>query len=321
MAFDGLVALGCDPEGLREHAPLPPGQPLRKVPFEVLADLIEAGARAVGDDAVGLRLAKPMDPDEHGILALLQFAAPDVATAVRYVERFQTIGFDSHHVQLRSDGAIEVAFRGPERPALRTLREWVLAEAQLAIATLSGEACVPERVDFEHPAPADTTPHAQRFGCPIRFGAPRTLLQLSPDVLARPVRSASGLFRSVFERQAQRLLDALPHHPTTASRVREALAAGLPDAASIEDTAAALRMSPRTLQRRLREEGTSHGEQLRAVRRALAAQCLREGTTIGEVAWRLGYASPASFHRAFRGWYGTTPSAFVAHGTAPSEPE
>ena len=84
---------------------------------------------------------------------------------------------------------------------------------------------------------------------------------------------------------------------------------GLPERASLQDIAEALRTSPRTLQRRLRGEGTSHGELLQRVRMELAAESLERGVAVGEIAWRLGYATPSSFHRAYRAWFGTTPAA------------
>jgi AraC-like DNA-binding protein len=70
-------------------------------------------------------------------------------------------------------------------------------------------------------------------------------------------------------------------------------------------------MSPRTLQRRLHEENTSHQQLLDELRRELAQRYLREPTiAIGETAFLLGFSEPSAFHRAFKRWTGTTPGTF-----------
>lgn len=71
--------------------------------------------------------------------------------------------------------------------------------------------------------------------------------------------------------------------------------------------AAKLHMSPRTLQRRLKEEGTSHEELLEGLRHTLAKLYLDKHLGIAEVSYLLGYANPTAFHRAFKRWTGHSP--------------
>jgi AraC-like DNA-binding protein len=69
-----------------------------------------------------------------------------------------------------------------------------------------------------------------------------------------------------------------------------------------------LHMSPRTLHRRLEEEGTSFRQVLTEVRRELAARHLSERRlAIGEIAFLLGFSEPSAFHRAFKRWTGHGP--------------
>jgi AraC-like DNA-binding protein len=76
----------------------------------------------------------------------------------------------------------------------------------------------------------------------------------------------------------------------------------------VDKLAADLRLSPRTLQRRLVEQGTSYQALLDDVRRETARRLL-SATDLdpGEIAFLLGFAELNSFTRAFRGWEGTTP--------------
>ena len=77
---------------------------------------------------------------------------------------------------------------------------------------------------------------------------------------------------------------------------------------TVDKIAREMGMSPRTLQRRLEEAGTSYQELLDEVRRQSARRLLAEtDLDAGEVAFLLGFEELNSFTRAFRGWEGTTP--------------
>ncbi len=68
-------------------------------------------------------------------------------------------------------------------------------------------------------------------------------------------------------------------------------------------------MSPRTLQRRLREESTSFQDVVDSVREELARITMANPKySLGEVAYLLGFSEISAFTRAFKRWTGMTPS-------------
>lgn len=101
-------------------------------------------------------------------------------------------------------------------------------------------------------------------------------------------------------------------------RVRAALFELLPSGRSaLTAVAQELNISPRTLQRRLTEEGVSFRHVLDNTRAQLAKHYLkRSQLTTAEIAFLLGYEEPNSFYPAFRSWTGTTPQA-LRHGLQP----
>jgi AraC-like DNA-binding protein len=111
---------------------------------------------------------------------------------------------------------------------------------------------------------------------------------------------------------ATELLRGLPDPDSFRDRVRRAMWSELSDGPpALTTTAANLAVSPRTLQRRLREEGTSFGQLLDELRREFALRLLRDRKlAVYEVAFLLGYAEPSTFHRAFRRWTGLSPLRF-----------
>lgn len=81
-----------------------------------------------------------------------------------------------------------------------------------------------------------------------------------------------------------------------------------PTLPAIDRTASVLNMSTRTLQRKLREEGTSYRELLQEIKRELAQYYLfNKSLSVQEIAFALGYAEPSSFIHACKRWHAATP--------------
>ena len=105
--------------------------------------------------------------------------------------------------------------------------------------------------------------------------------------------------------------------------IEDAITRGLAEGdATLTRVADHLQLSPRTIQRRLREAGVSHRSVLERLRHDMAARALaapqlshREG-----IARALGYTGNGAFHRAFKRWSGVTPGqARARHGIGNSK--
>ena len=85
----------------------------------------------------------------------------------------------------------------------------------------------------------------------------------------------------------------------------------------VEDVAKELRLSARTLQRRLTEAGATFQQLTQEARRELARHYLRQPSLeLNQTAYLLGYEDAHSFFRAFHEWEGSSPGAWRArHAT------
>ena len=93
------------------------------------------------------------------------------------------------------------------------------------------------------------------------------------------------------------------------SRVRAAITAK--GDTSLTVIAKELRMSSRTLKRKLADHGTTFSAIRDDMRRQRALLLLDNRTlSIGEIATKLGYSELPNFTRAFRKWTGVTPLAY-----------
>ncbi|WP_421849635.1 AraC family transcriptional regulator ligand-binding domain-containing protein [Oricola sp.] len=93
-------------------------------------------------------------------------------------------------------------------------------------------------------------------------------------------------------------------------RVRNALLEALPSGHNtVDDICKRLHVSKRTLQRKLKDEGTTFQEVLDQTRSDLSYHYLKKPeVSVVEISYLLGFQDPASFYRAFHGWTGQTPA-------------
>lgn len=115
-----------------------------------------------------------------------------------------------------------------------------------------------------------------------------------------------------FEPELKKRLSEMETDDTFAAKVRSILVELLPAGKSgIEDVAAALGISRRSLQRKLKEEETTYQKQLNHVRELLAKNYMKNTQLSSEdIAYLLGYQDLNSFFRAFSLWTGKTVTAY-----------
>lgn len=180
-------------------------------------------------------------------------------------------------------------------------------------ALLGGHADF-QYLTFRHSPPPYAAEYRKFFGLAVRFDQPQHALVFARELLDRPLEGAFPALHKQAEYLVGERLRRLPRKTTVTATVERALVQR-PEllGQGIERLAQALNLSPRTLQRRLREEGGSYAQVLAQVRLRLASAWLREpGLGLETISERLGFSDRRSFTRAFTRWSGLSPSAFRA---------
>ncbi len=164
---------------------------------------------------------------------------------------------------------------------------------------------------FAH-EPDDVADYAQALQCPIRTRASWSGWALSHDAMRIPLRRRDPALRGWLERQAADILARMPADDDVRGEVRRVLSTqATAGDMRIGVVARRLATTPRTLQRRLAQSGTSFEALCDDARKQAAETYLTDTTlSIAEVTYLLGYSEPTAFHRAFKRWYGTTPQEF-----------
>ncbi|GGS80743.1 MULTISPECIES: AraC family transcriptional regulator ligand-binding domain-containing protein [Streptomyces] len=175
----------------------------------------------------------------------------------------------------------------------------------------SGRDIAPAHVTITHRPPAQARQLARLFGTDrIHFDAPYNSISFREDDLRAPLPAAQPGLDRLLARHAERVLaESRPVPLPWLDRFRTVLAAAFrEDALSLAAVAHRLAMSPRTLQRRLAENGTTWRGQVEAVRQKQALELLRTtGLPLRSIADRVGYADVRALRRAVRRWEGSSP--------------
>jgi AraC-like DNA-binding protein len=268
-----------------------------------------------GDDHFGLRLAQDVgDARNYDIGMLALMASATLGEALERFERSKRYWGDGErvHFERLADGlVVRSVLPGPPGAFLRHSHECALAEVALGARALCGQPVFPSVVRFTHGAPLDLREHRRVFECPIEFSAQFDELIFDETTLSTRLLHANEAFLGIFDQQLEAALARLPSAARTSDVVRGVARAALcRGEANLTQTARALSMSERTLQRRLQQEGTSHAEIVDSARREMAVAYLTRGLPLIEVSERLGYSDTTAFGHAFRRWTGRSPTHF-----------
>jgi AraC-like DNA-binding protein len=257
-----------------------------------------------------LRLARGIAPRHFGVVGFAALACGTLGEALQRLERYHRSVYDVNIAQVRPCAEGICIEWGVERgrPGALVDETAIAALVQLT-REFTGRPLRALAVDFVNPRPADLRPYEDFFGGPVRFGQPSTRLLLSAHDLALPLRGADAALLALLDAQAERLLQEVAAVSEPVGVWRQALV-GLIRSGSTQlpDLAQSLQMSPRSLQRRLAEQGHSFQTLLAQTRQQLAEAYLRDaGVELAEVALLLGYSEQSAFTRAFRQWTGQAP--------------
>jgi len=301
------------PDELLEGLPLTVPElanPATRVPLRVCEAILARAHQLTHEPALAIHVGTQMRVSSHGFLGFAAMTASTVREAIELACRFASTRTSAIGLSLHVEGDT-AAIALEERTDLGALREFVVIALVIGLWRL-GETLTGRVLDgvgecaFPEPAYVKTLPHGGR----LRFDRPNHRLVFPASELALPLVTADPvaleLAREQCERELASLVDA-----SVPSRVRGALSARVDTAPSLDEIAKELRMSPRTLKRKLAEHGTTYSAIRDDLRRQRALLLLdNRALSIGDIAARLGYSELPNFTRAFRKWTGMTPQAY-----------
>lgn len=303
-----LTSEGLDPAALQDpDARLDGSRSLR---------LWEATAHAVKDPQLGLHVAQRADRDTFDLMSQLASVSRTFREMGERMRLYHALASPLPLYELREEGQwawwrLPDIF--PRGGCVRQVCEFTLAVGWVYTRDWAAGSFTPRTVHFDHPLVGDREAYTRFFGASVDFGQAQTGFEIPRAQLDMPLQRADPGLAAVLNRYADQSVKRIPADADLLERARfhiaDSVAEGTPSVASV---ASQLGTSARTLQRRLREEGTSFQQLLDSVRRELALRLLDGGScSVAEVAERLGFADTPTFRRAFKRWTGASPRAYL----------
>lgn len=299
---------GIDPDLLtRPHA---------RYPVSRIRNLWQFAAEASGDPRFGLRVGSLARPGMFHALGLGIVSSTSLLAALQRIERYSSVMSTNGRVVLIQQGALVSLETRPTEisvmPTSHTLDALVVALCRLLVLC-GGPSSVPVRVRLPHQPTAPVEAYRAAVGCPVEFGAENVAMVFDAEAAAQPVFCGNPDLAAEADRMSARYIEGFAPD-SVAARVRALLLKAMSSGDLAQHgVARALHQSTSTLQRRLREEGTSFQRLLDATRQEQALEYLKEGRhSLADITFLLGFADQSNFTRAFRRWTGKTPRQYLS---------
>ncbi|MGC8099457.1 AraC family transcriptional regulator [Metapseudomonas otitidis] len=322
---DHVARHGIEPAAFLASIQLTPSilaQREQRIAASAYLELLGQAMARLDDPRLGLHLGEAVRPGYYGVLGYLLMSCPTLSDALHRQARYAALVGNLGQVELDDEpprAGQEPLVRLAWEPSLPLLRDQVAEESLAGWVTfgrwISGLDIPPTEVRFQHPAPADAAEHRRVFRCPVLFEQPDNALVFPRRLLATPLGQADSHVRQMLDAYADRLLGELRQGQSVLDRARLALAGRLAeDGADLEHLAADLGLSPRTLQRRLRDAGLTFSQLVDETRQQLVLHYLRDpALELADIAFLVGFSEAGSLARAFRRWTGQSPGEYRRH--------
>lgn len=287
------------------------------IDFETYQALILSAISLSKNDALGLYIGERIGLTSHGMLGFALLNSSSIKEAMVIVQEYintRTPFISIELVETADDFRIIFKELMPFDSVKNTFLEAVFVTFNNILSQLTFSALKLSSVHFSYVKPHYANKYSEFFDCPIEFHQTKSEIRFSSSMLNIPLR----LSDPVSLQQARQLCDAELSKmtknnlaPSVAIKVKEMLLESVGHFPTLERTASRLHITPRTLHRHLKNEGTSYRQLLENVSHTIATQQLiNSNMTVEDLSLLLGYIDVANFRRAFKRWTGKTPSDY-----------
>ncbi len=303
-----LEGTGVEPDQLEQSQ--------GRVSAQALNNLFLRLIQLVREPGLGFYFGLQLKLSSHGSVGFAAMTQATLRDALKVAERFVALRAPFLSLRLSEHGeqaALELSSVFPE---LDHTVEVFVTEALFTAFIQMGRSVlgrVPNGAMFElsYQEPPYFSGFAHLWPGPARFARPSSRILFAASLLDESLQMADAVAARQALVECERELSTLMTTSSLLASVRRQLGERERGYPSLTELARLRHVSPRTLKRRLAEQGTSYQRLLDELRRDRALKLLEvEANSVEQIAEQLGYSDAANFNRAFRRWLGHSPSAW-----------
>ena len=264
---------------------------------------------------LGLDISDRTQAESFGILGYLLKNAPTVAVYCEMLERYQSVLMTGMQFTFSTTGReFEVqweVFRPPSEGVRHDI-EFSLAAFVKLLRDALGESIGPRKVFFTHARKEPQARYAKTFGSEVMFNQDKNCLFFDANLLGMPLSDSDPQLLTILREHADTQLAQWKVSENLVEQAKFLITTSLDTQdAGAERLAQMLHITPRTLNRYLRQKGTNYKTLREEVIVELAKQSLANTDAgITAIGGKLGYTESSAFIRAFKRMTGITPAAY-----------
>jgi AraC-like DNA-binding protein len=297
----------CDELGFAPHEL---NESDRLVPFEPAARIWDVVVQSTQDKLLGLHLGEELSPTILGMVGYLMQNCPTILDSFVWLEKYWSListmaKFEveetPEQILIHTECALVWQQQYPQ--SARQSVEISLSGVLTISKMLTGKKITPVRVELAYPS-RSLSEYERIFQSPIHFNAKtNTIAFRKSDFLMPVVKYDKSLFE-FFNKTLEQKLNALKKEARFSDHLKQMILNDFKGRTpSIEIAASKLNMTPRSLQRKLKDDGTGYREIVNNLKKDLAQTILAQPEfRVGEVAEILGYSDSSSFRKAYKKW-------------------
>ena len=285
-----------------------------RIPHQTFQALLGRCVELTADEAFGLVAAEQLQPQVLHGLGLAWLASDTVYDGLVRMVRFGKLISTSADLRLEEDDDLVHVYLGRNVQShnfVEAGRDYGVGMITRMCRLTVGEFLAPVLIQMERPLPQNPQRWEYMLSSRVEFDCDITRITWSRADIMEPLITGDPALARVNDEQTRAYLDSFLAQTTSrdvVDQIVEKLPDGPPNQQQIAD---ALHVSNRTLQRKLKDEGTSFMDLLQDTRLQLARKYLRQPSrSVVETSYLLGFSEPSTFSRAFKRWTGVAPAAF-----------
>jgi len=307
-----------DPAPVFKQVQLDPSlmyEPGKRYSLIKIAELWKEMGRRIKDPCFGLTAATCWHPSNFGTMGYALLTSSSLRVTFERLIRFHRVISDAHFGELEEDkeqNSLSFVLKTENSDTYTRGREdaaisWILSVLRVNYQ----KELFPEAVYLTHSKPSCSSKYYEFFQSPVHFGTSTCKLVFSLDIVDT-VLASNNEEMTAFGDQAMSTYISSLATGTQTNQIKEIIAENLPSGnVTVEQVAGTLGMNTRTLQRALKEKGTTFLNLLNDTRMDLAKQFIQDKQMdLTEVAFLLGFAELSTFSRSFKRWTGKSPLQF-----------
>ncbi len=278
--------------------------------------VIEQAAEATQDNCFGLHAGENLNLSAAGLIVQMAQSSSTVKEALELCCQYANLGCSVLPLQLveREDSykiilSPNQLWKNSSEIAYQHTTAGVIAFTIKEFHSLTRMQHHPLKVKLNWPERRDRKEYERVYGCSVDFNSDEIAIFLKKEQVEEKVITSNYNLLKMLVAHAEELSALLKEDRGYSAVVKNSIIQLIkPEFPTIEEVAAHLNVSSRTLQRRLSDDNQTYKELIDELRKDFAIGYLkRPDLSISDIAYLLNYADNSAFTRSFKRWTGKTP--------------